>query len=105
MPVSRFLPYVIDAMIHYYRVRFISLLSLSLLLLFYFSYEHIPQYITENGLAWEEPTVADAVNDTMRQQYLHDHIEAVGSALQCGADVRGYFVWSFQVRRDRSVVE
>lgn len=38
----------------------------------------------------------EAVNDTMRQQYLHDHIDAVGQALQQGADVRGYFIWSFQ---------
>ncbi|CAE7383169.1 BGLU30, partial [Symbiodinium microadriaticum] len=59
-------------------------------------YPEVPLYITENGLAWEEPTVADAVNDTMRQQYLHDHIEAVGQALDKGCDVRGYFVWSFQ---------
>ena len=38
-----------------------------------------------------------AVNDEMRQQYIHDHIEAVGEALKKGCDVRGYFVWSFQV--------
>ncbi len=38
-----------------------------------------------------------AVNDVQRQQYLHDHIEAVGEALAAGADVKGYFVWSFQV--------
>ena len=62
-------------------------------------YPEVPLYVTENGLAWEEPTVADAVNDTMRQQYLHDHIEAVGQALEKGCDIRGYFVWSFQVRR------
>jgi hypothetical protein len=48
------------------------------------------------GLAGEH--VAEAVNDTMRQQYLHDHIDAVGQALQAGCDVRGYFVWSFQVQ-------
>ena len=57
----------------------------------------MPTYITENGLAWQEDTVAEAVNDTMRQQYLHDHIDAVGQALQAGCDIRGYFVWSFQV--------
>jgi beta-glucosidase/6-phospho-beta-glucosidase/beta-galactosidase len=56
--------------------------------------------VTENGLAWQENTVAEAVNDTMRQQYLHDHIDAVGQALQAGCDVRGYFVWSFQVGLD-----
>jgi len=56
----------------------------------------IPTYVTENGLAWQEDNVTVAVNDVMRQQYLHDHIQAVGDALVAGADVRGYFVWSFQ---------
>jgi beta-glucosidase len=60
-------------------------------------YPSVPLYVTENGLAWEEPTVEDAVHDTMRQQYIHDHIQAVGEAIAKGADVRGYFVWSFQV--------
>lgn len=60
-------------------------------------YKNIPTYVTENGLAWQEDTVEQAVNDTMRQQYLHDHIDAVGQALQSGCDVKGYFVWSFQV--------
>lgn len=60
-------------------------------------YKNLPTYVTENGLAWQEDTVEQAVNDTMRQQYLHDHIDAVGQALQAGCDVRGYFVWSFQV--------
>ena len=44
-------------------------------------YKNIPTYITENGLAWQADTVEEAVNDTMRQQYLHDHIDAVGQAL------------------------
>jgi beta-glucosidase/6-phospho-beta-glucosidase/beta-galactosidase len=66
----------------------------------FYSYKNLPTYVTENGLAWQENTVAEAVNDTMRQQYLHDHIDAVGQALQAGCDVRGYFVWSFQVGLD-----
>jgi beta-glucosidase len=63
------------------------------------TYDNIPQYVTENGLAWEEPTVEDAVNDVMRQQYLYDHIEAVGEALLAGVNIKGYFIWSFQVSR------
>jgi beta-glucosidase len=63
----------------------------------FYRYKNIPTYVTENGLAWQENTVAEAVNDTMRQQYLHDHIDAVGQALQAGCNVKGYFVWSFQV--------
>jgi beta-glucosidase len=27
-------------------------------------------------------------------RYLHDHVEAVGAALDAGVDVRGYFAWS-----------
>eukprot|EP00604_Paraphysomonas_vestita_P001533 CAMPEP_0174817732 /NCGR_PEP_ID=MMETSP1107-20130205/241_1 /TAXON_ID=36770 /ORGANISM="Paraphysomonas vestita, Strain GFlagA" /LENGTH=129 /DNA_ID=CAMNT_0016028707 /DNA_START=1061 /DNA_END=1447 /DNA_ORIENTATION=- len=60
------------------------------------TYNNIPQYVTENGLAWEEKTVDDAVNDVMRQQYLYDHIEAVGEAITYGVNIKGYFVWSFQ---------
>lgn len=37
-----------------------------------------------------------AVHDTERQKYLHDHIEAVGEAILEGANVKGYFIWSFQ---------
>lgn len=57
----------------------------------------LPSYVTENGLAWQEDNATVAINDVQRQQYLHDHIEAVGEALIKGADVKGYFVWSFQV--------
>lgn len=54
---------------------------------------HLPIYITENGLAWEELNSEVAVDDVQRQQYLYDHIEAVGQAIVDGCDVRGYFVW------------
>lgn len=60
------------------------------------NYNNIPTYITENGLSWKEDNVTVAVNDVQRQQYLHDHIQAVGDAIAAGCDVRGYFVWSFQ---------
>ena len=56
----------------------------------------LPTYVTENGLAWQEDNVTVAVNDLTRQQYLHDHIQAVGDAIQAGCDVKGYFVWSLQ---------
>lgn len=60
------------------------------------TYANIPSYITENGLAWEEDNVTVAVKDSQRQQYLHDHIQAVGEALHTGCNVKGYYVWSFQ---------
>lgn len=46
-----------------------------------------PIYITENG-------VSDA-NDTIRPRYLVDHLNYLWKAMQNGADVRGYFHWSF----------
>jgi beta-glucosidase/6-phospho-beta-glucosidase/beta-galactosidase len=67
------------------------------------NYDNLPQYVTENGLAWEELTVEEAVNDVMRQQYLYDHIEAIGEALASGVNLKGYFIWSFQVSADHSM--
>ena len=58
-------------------------------------YPHLPLAVTENGAAFEdEVTEAGRVHDVQRVQYLHDHIDAVGEAIERGADVRGYFVWS-----------
>jgi beta-glucosidase len=59
-----------------------------------------PLYVTENGAAYEdEPSVTAggdaAVHDEARARYIHQHIGAVGRAIADGADVRGYFVWSF----------
>jgi beta-glucosidase len=59
-----------------------------------------PLYVTENGAAYpDEPSVTaggdTAVHDEARTRYIHQHIEAVGRAIADGADVRGYFVWSF----------
>jgi beta-glucosidase/6-phospho-beta-glucosidase/beta-galactosidase len=58
-------------------------------------YPGLPQHVTENGLAWEE-TEEEAINDTTRQKYLHDHIDAVGEAIQKGVNIQSYFVWSLQ---------
>ena len=59
------------------------------------SYPDIPLMITENGAAFEDVVDADGrVHDAERVSYLHDHIDAVGQAIDAGADVRGYFVWS-----------
>ncbi|WP_265521915.1 GH1 family beta-glucosidase [Oerskovia flava] len=51
--------------------------------------------VTENGAAFEDEVSADGrVHDDRRVAYLHDHIDAVGAAIDAGADVRGYFAWS-----------
>jgi beta-glucosidase len=59
-------------------------------------YETLPPlYITENGAAYEDEVSADgAVHDVDRTRFILDHIDAVGQAIDEGADVRGYFVWS-----------
>ncbi|WP_263731620.1 GH1 family beta-glucosidase [Cellulomonas sp. SG140] len=54
-----------------------------------------PLAITENGAAFVDEVSADGrVHDSDRVAYLHDHIDAMGAAMDAGADVRGYFVWS-----------
>lgn len=51
--------------------------------------------VTENGAAFADEVSADGhVHDADRVSYLHDHIDAVGAAIEAGADVRGYFAWS-----------
>jgi beta-glucosidase len=54
-----------------------------------------PLYITENGAAYADVVSEDgAVHDADRTDYITSHISAVNEAIQDGADVRGYFVWS-----------
>jgi beta-glucosidase len=54
-----------------------------------------PLMMTENGAAFDDVVSPDgAVHDDRRVDYLHRHIDAVGDAMDAGADVRGYFVWS-----------
>ncbi len=35
-----------------------------------------------------------AIHDELRIDYLTRHVEAMGVAIDAGADVRGYFLWS-----------
>jgi beta-glucosidase len=58
-------------------------------------YPGVPTLVCENGAAYiDEPGPDGFVNDVARIQYLQGHIEAVRVAIERGADVRGYFVWS-----------
>jgi len=59
-------------------------------------YGKLPIYITENGAAFYDPPVAQngRVDDPLRVEYLRTHLLAIQSAIEKGADVRGYFVWS-----------
>lgn len=55
----------------------------------------LPLWITENGAAYPDAVAEDGrVHDADRVAYLHAHLDAVGAALDAGADVRGYFAWS-----------
>jgi beta-glucosidase len=53
-----------------------------------------PLYVTENGAAYEDTVQDGAVHDIERTSFLGAHIDAVAAAIEEGADVRGYFVWS-----------
>ncbi len=64
------------------------------------NYPGIPLVITENGAAVSDEISADGathairVHDTARIDYLKQHFAAVQHAMDAGADIRGYFVWS-----------
>lgn len=59
------------------------------------TYPDLPLMITENGAAFDDEVTADGrVHDVQRVDYIARHLEAVGQAMDAGADVRGYFVWS-----------
>src|SRR5690606_20912160 len=54
----------------------------------------LPLVVAENGAAFADEVSGDRVHDAERTRYLAEHIRAVHRALQRGADVRGYLVWS-----------
>ena len=55
-----------------------------------------PIYITENGAAYDdEPNEEGKVTDQRRIEYLDLHLTELKEAIELGADVRGYFLWSF----------
>jgi beta-glucosidase len=55
----------------------------------------LPLVITENGSAWDDAVDGEgAVHDPERVDYLLRHLAAVGTAIERGAPVRGYFAWS-----------
>jgi len=56
---------------------------------------HVPMMITENGAAYDDVLVDNAVHDEDRVAYLRSHLGAIHDAIGAGVDVRGYFVWSF----------
>ena len=53
-------------------------------------YGDLPILITENGGIFREP-----VQDAARIEYLRGHLAAMQTAIEQGADVQGYYHWSF----------
>jgi beta-glucosidase len=59
-------------------------------------YGDIPQYVTENGAAFNDTPDADGqVRDPRRVEFLRSHFEAAARAIDSGVPLKGYFVWSF----------
>jgi beta-glucosidase len=58
-------------------------------------YPGIPLLVTENGAAYPDVVSPDGqVHDGERTDYIRRHLAAVREAIDAGADVRGYFLWS-----------
>ncbi len=59
-------------------------------------YPEMPLLVTENGAACDDHVDADGrVLDPDRIDYVRSHLAAVHAAIQAGADIRGYYLWSF----------
>lgn len=58
-------------------------------------YNNPPLFVTENGTAIGEPADPTGfVDDQGRINYLRAHFQAAHKAIEKGADLRGYYVWS-----------
>lgn len=51
-------------------------------------------FITENGCGGADVLEGDRVHDRKRQQYLQAYLTELARAIQDGANVKGYFVWT-----------
>lgn len=63
-----------------------------------FIYEryHAPIYVTENGMSCHDVVSVDGkVHDPNRQDFLDRYISAIQKVNDEGADIRGYFLWTF----------
>ncbi|HEX7733434.1 MAG TPA: GH1 family beta-glucosidase, partial [Ktedonobacteraceae bacterium] len=66
-------------------------------LLVWLNEEYAPAalYVTENGAAFADTwDGGDEVRDPLRVGYLRDYLRATSQAIEQGAPVKGYFVWS-----------
>ncbi len=66
-----------------------------LLVRFHNEYAIPALYVTENGAAFTDQWDGNGtVNDPRRVSYVREYIQAVASAMEQGAPLKGYFVWS-----------
>lgn len=56
---------------------------------------NLPLMITENGLSYPDELVNETVEDDYRIDYIKEHLVAVQDAINMGAEVIGYHLWSF----------
>ncbi|GII33737.1 GH1 family beta-glucosidase [Planotetraspora mira] len=66
----------------------------SLLVRLSHDYPEVGLIVTENGAAFDDVVVGDQVHDADRVAYLDGHMRAAHAAIEAGADLRGYLVWS-----------
>ncbi|XP_076889313.1 beta-glucosidase 18-like isoform X2 [Bidens hawaiensis] len=61
-------------------------------------YNNTPMFITENGYSSpdvHEQRVSELTNDVKRIEYHSKYLASLAKSIRDGADVRGYFAWSF----------
>jgi len=59
-------------------------------------YNNPDMYITENGCACPDTLVHDTrIHDTERIRYIRAHLRRADQAVEKGANLKGYFYWSF----------
>ena len=57
-------------------------------------YNHPLLFVTENGMASDEPDLEHSLHDIDRKEYLNGYIRGFGQALNQGVNLGGYFAWS-----------
>ena len=54
----------------------------------------LPIYVTENGMANDDKSIAGCITDDARIAYIEAHLQAAMRAIQEGAPLVGYYIWS-----------
>ncbi|MFC4534002.1 GH1 family beta-glucosidase [Sphaerisporangium dianthi] len=57
-------------------------------------YPGVGLLVTENGAAFDDAVTGERVHDADRTAFLESHLRAAHEAIEAGADLRGYLVWS-----------